>query len=371
MKTIIKLLVLLVGLISQLHCQDFPDDFYNSEKQIINSMILNEDRLLFIYLPTEYYDDTTKYYPVHFLSDAPVTSNIYFDLLRIHAYMKSVPQCIVVGLSSDGREHNLHPDIGADIYLEFIRDEALPYIANNYRTKPFKVLAGHSLGGDFVIYSMIKEPSLFNAYIAGSPDPIEPIIKLLDESELKINTQDYKFFYSSMGTINDTDTTIFISFKEKLSAKVSNKIDCNFKINQGENHISNIVINYQTSINKLYNDWQFKLPDSLSISISDELKNHYDNLEYKFGYRPEISEWDVIFPLMDKLAQRGDFKNAIDILLYCIKLYPDSDQAYAFLAKAHFDIGEMDLGLKYLNNSLELNPNNQFAINMKTIIEGK
>lgn len=371
MKTFITILVLAIGLTTQLYGQDFPDDFYNAEKKIIKSEVLNSDRLLFIYLPNNYDKDTTKSYPVHYLTDAPTTSNIYFDLLRLHSLANSVPQCIVVGLSSDNRNYNLYPEKGAEKYLHFIKSEVIPYIDKNYRTNLFKVIAGHSLGGDFVIYSMIKEPSLFNAYIAGSPGPIEPIIKLVDTTEFQLNSHDYKFFYSSMGTINDTDTILFISFKEKLLAKVANKVDCNFEIHKGESHISNIVINYQTGINKLYNDWQFVLPDNLNKPISDELKSHYDKLERKFGYRPEISEWDVIYPVMDILAKRGDFKNAIDILNYCVEIHPNSDQAFAFLAKAHFDTGQMELGVKYLKKSLELNPENPFALRMKMMIENK
>ncbi|MCO5255338.1 MAG: alpha/beta hydrolase-fold protein [Lentimicrobium sp.] len=371
MKTIIKILVLAIGLTTQLYGQDFPDDFYNAEKKIIKSEVLNLEKLLFIYLPNNYYKDTTKSYPVHYLTDAPTTSNIYFDLLRLHSLANTVPQSIVVGLSSDNRNYNLYPEKGAEKYLQFIKSEVIPYIDKNYRTNLFKVIAGHSLGGDFVIYTMIKEPSLFNAYIAGSPGPIETIIRLLDTTEYKLNSTDYKFFYSSIGSDDFTDTVAFDQFREKLKAEVSKKVDCNFDINKGENHISNIVINYQKGITKLYSDWQFILPDNLNKPISEELKSHYDKLENKFGYRPEIGEWDVIFPIMDILAKRGDFKNAIDILKYCIEIHPMSDQAYAFLAKAHFDAGQMELGMKYLKKSLELNPENPFALRMKMMIENK
>ncbi len=371
MKILIAILVLLTGLTTKLYCQDFPDDFYNSEKHVIKSEVLHSDRLLFIYLPDNYDKDTTKSYPVHYLTDAPISSNIYFDLLRLHGVMNYVPQCIVVGLSSNDRNYNLSPDQGAAKYLEFIKNEAIPYIEKNYRTKSFKVLSGHSLGGDFVIYTMLKNPSLFNAYIAGSPGPIEPIMKLLDKNELITSTLDYQFFYTSIGSLDNTDTTVFNKFKEKLKANITNPIDCNFDIHDGENHISNIVINFQTGINKLYKDWKFILPDRLDRPISEELEIHYDKLENKFSYRPEISEWDVIFPTMDILAEKGDFKNAIDILKYCVEIHPKSDQAYAFLAKVHFDTGQIESGIKYLNKSLELNPNNPFALRIKMLIEKK
>lgn len=371
MKTLIKVLIISIGFTSDFYSQDFPDDFYNSERKLIQSEVLNSDRLLFIYLPNNYHIDTAKSYPVHYLTDAPTTSNVYFDLLRLHSTMKYVPECIVVGLSSDDRNLNLSPDKGAYQYLEFIKNEVIPYIESNYRTKSFKVLSGHSLGGDFVIYTMLKHPSLFNAYIAGSPGPLAPILELLDNEEFALNDQEYRFFYTSVGSLDITDTAAFINLNKRLEAEITEKIDFNFEIHDGENHISNIVINYQTAIRKLFEDWQYTLPDNLVRPISEELQIHKMKLENKFGYSQEISEWGVIFPMMDKLAKRGDFKNAIDILKYDIQIHPESDQAFAFLAKAHFDTGQIELGMQYLKKSLELNPENLFAKKMKMSIENK
>lgn len=371
MNRLIKIIVLSIVVTVQVNGQDFPDDFYNAEKRILKSEVLNSDRLLFIYLPNDYDKDTTKTYPVHYLTDAPTTSNIYFDLLRLHSINNNAPQSIVVGLSSDNRNYNLFPEKGAKKYMEFISREVIPFIEGNYKTNSFKALSGHSLGGDFVIYSMISRPNLFNAYIAGSPGPIEPILELVDNIDSDFNISAYTYFYSSIGSLDYTDTSAFNLFRKKFSSKINDKVDYYCDIHNGENHISNIVINYQTGITKLYQDWAFVLPDKLDKPISEKLRNHYDNLENKFGYRPEISEWEVIFPTMDILAKRGDFKNAIDILKYCVEIHPNSDQAYAFLAKAHFDTGQIELGMKYLIKSLELNPQNQLAVRMKMMIDDK
>ena len=369
MSRLIKIIVLSIVVIMQVNGQDFPDDFYNAEKKILKSEVLNSDRILFIYLPNDYDKDTTKTYPVHYLTDAPTTSNIYFDLLRLHSLNNKVPQSIVVGLSSDNRNYNLFPEKGAKKYLEFINKEVIPFIESNYKTNSFKALSGHSLGGNFVIYSMISRPNLFNAYIAGSPGPIETILELVDNIDSDFNISAYTYLYSSTGSLDDTDTSAFNLFKKKLSSKINDKVDFYCDIHNGENHISNIVINYQTGITKLYQDWAFVLPDKLDKPISEKLRNHYDNLESKFGYRPEINEWEVIFPTMDQLAKRGDFENAINILKYCIKIHPDSDQAYAFLARAYISMGNIDLAKENLNKSIEINPQNQFTLNLKQMLK--
>lgn len=371
MKTLSIFLSIIIGLTFNLYSQDFPDDFCLCEKQTIKSEILNQERILFVYLPTDYNEDTTITYPVHYISDAPATSNLYFDLIRLNSIMNDVPQSIVVGLSSDGRNDNLIISNNASNYLQFIENEVIPFVEKNYRTNNYKVLAGHSAGGDFVIYTYLKNPKLFNAYIAGSPGPIDQLIEFADTLKTDLITEGYRFLYSSVGTNNDTDTTSFRELEKIIKEKADKQHVYHFKINQGESHISNIAINFQNGFLKLYDNWKFQLPDSLDKPVSQMLKNHYNDLYEKFGYKPEIGEWEVIYPIMDKLAKRGDFKNAIDILKFCVELYPESDQAYAFLAKAHFDTGKFELGKKHLEKALEINPDNKFAQRIKMMIENR
>ncbi|MGC9343488.1 MAG: alpha/beta hydrolase-fold protein [Bacteroidales bacterium] len=354
---------------SGLYAQDYPDEFYNSEKHVINSEILNSERLLFIYLPNDYYENTSQSYPVHYLTDAPLSSNIYFDLSRLHSLLNDAPQCIVVGLSSDDRDYNQHPQKGASRYQEFIKKEVIPFVEKAYRTQPFRVLAGHSLGGDFVIYSMLKEADLFDAYIAGSPGPQDVILTLLDYEDFNFSKEKYRFFYTSVGSEDFSDTLTFKKIEEKMKAKMGKNVDSYFIIHHGEGHISNLPIGYQEGLMTLYRNWKYKLPEKLDKPVSEDIKEHYDKLEAKFGYRPVPGEWTIIFPVMDQLARQGDFKNAIDILKYDLTLYPESDQAYAFLAMAHFDTGKIEEGNQYLKKALELNPENPFALGMEERLE--
>lgn len=362
--------VILILIATGIYGQDYPDDFYNSVKKVLKSEVLGSDRLLFIYLPNDYVNDTFRSYPVHYLTDAPLSSNLYFDLLRLHSVANELPQGIVVGLSSDDRDRNLNPEIGAGKYLEFIRDEVIPFIEKNYRTKPFRVLAGHSLGGGFVFYSMLKQPELFNAYIAGSPGPPDAILSLLEE-EFKIEEDGYRYLFTSMGSEDLSDTLTFRRIEDKIKQKTGDPFDVHFKINNGEDHFSNLVITQQEAIRTLYRDWKYVLPDELNRPVSQDLKAHYDQLERKFGYRPIPDERTVIFPIMDQLGMKRDFENAIDLLKYDISLNPDSDQAYACMAMAHFDSGKPEQGMKYLEKALELNPENSLALRIKSIIDMK
>lgn len=135
MKTFSIILSIIIGLSINLFSQEFPDEFCSCEKQTINSETLNQERTLFIYLPTDYYKDTVRTYPVHYVSDAPATSGLYFDLIRLHTKTNTVPKSIVIGLSSDGRNENFDLYGNAGVYLEFIQNEVISFVDQRYRTK--------------------------------------------------------------------------------------------------------------------------------------------------------------------------------------------------------------------------------------------
>ena len=50
-------------------------------------------------------------------------------------------------------------------FIQFMKNELIPYIETHYRTDPYRIFSGHSLGGLCVLYAFIHEPELFNAYI--------------------------------------------------------------------------------------------------------------------------------------------------------------------------------------------------------------
>ena len=96
-------------------------------------------------------------------------------------------EMIVVGITNTDRTRDLSPTHvtttvgggntalqfptsgGADKFLKFIETELIPEIEKRYRTQPYRILAGHSLGGLFAIHAMLSRPDVFQSYIAVSP----------------------------------------------------------------------------------------------------------------------------------------------------------------------------------------------------------
>lgn len=93
------------------------------------------------------------------------------------------PELIVVGIPNAGDEMRRRdytpPYMRLDAdgaatgqahrFLEFLGKELIADIDRGYRTTPARMLAGHSRGGLFVVYSLIEAPDLFDARLAHSP----------------------------------------------------------------------------------------------------------------------------------------------------------------------------------------------------------
>jgi len=58
---------------------------------------------------------------------------------------------------------------GGEKFLSFISNELIPHIDSLYRTAPYRIFMGHSLGGLTVINAFLHHTAMFNAYVATDP----------------------------------------------------------------------------------------------------------------------------------------------------------------------------------------------------------
>ncbi|WP_341644380.1 alpha/beta hydrolase [Thauera sp. SDU_THAU2] len=151
----------------------------------MRSEVLGEDRKLLIHLPKDY-GRSRQRYPVLFILDG----NEHFDyasaLVDFLARAGRAPQLIVVAVPSmqqrgrdltmplkrDEEHRDREPYVklgGSADFLRFLADELAPWVDGHYRTEPFRILSGHSLGGLFNFYALLERPDAFQAHIVPSP----------------------------------------------------------------------------------------------------------------------------------------------------------------------------------------------------------
>lgn len=152
----------------------------------IHSEILNEDRILNIYLPEGYQQDDTTHYAVIYLLDGGIDEDFIHitGLVQFNTFswVNKLHPSIVVGIANTDRKHDLtfpthiqkHEELwpttgGSTHFISFIEKELQPYISQHYRTTPSKTLVGQSLAGLLATEILFRKPALFNKYIIVSP----------------------------------------------------------------------------------------------------------------------------------------------------------------------------------------------------------
>ncbi len=156
-----------------------------TEQLSITSSITHEKYDLYINLPTDY-QKVKGPFPVVYLLDGqwdfPLAEAIYGQ----QYYDGFIPRMIIVGITWSGADANYDSLRAGDftptptmqvpyggrapLFLQFIKDELIPFIQSKYRVKKDdRTLMGSSLGGLFTVYAMFKAPGLFNRFVLTSP----------------------------------------------------------------------------------------------------------------------------------------------------------------------------------------------------------
>jgi uncharacterized protein len=160
----------------------------------LHSKVLNEDRVVDVYVPRSYATGTERY-PVLYLLDGNGYFLLTIGLTRFLAgggpVGGQIPELIVVSIPNTDRNRDLAPIPkpglhdgvwkrklvsetlptagGADKFLQFLTEELIPKVDGQYRTAPFRVLFGHSLGALFALYAFKHSPDVFRGILAASP----------------------------------------------------------------------------------------------------------------------------------------------------------------------------------------------------------
>jgi len=182
--SLLSIIIFLLGIQTIFSQNNQSSDIVVGSTFSIHSDILGENRTCIVNLPDSYeYADETDSYPVIILLDG----STYFKTAASTVHFMSsgsnrnglMPESIVVAIENVDRERDFtvtkiktkrkNTMGGGRNFLRFIEKELIPYIDKNYKTKPFRTLIGHSLGGLLTINAYLDKNSLFDAYIAIDP----------------------------------------------------------------------------------------------------------------------------------------------------------------------------------------------------------
>ncbi|WP_417237112.1 alpha/beta hydrolase-fold protein [Bizionia paragorgiae] len=322
-------------------------------QHIIKSGILNKERPIIISLPIGYKDSNTNY-PVLYVLDG--LQNIKHTVATVELLTESglIPPLIVVGLESLDRTKDLTPSNagqnvhgsagnagipqsgGAPKFLKFLGEELIPFIDANYRTHPYRILEGHSLGGLFSVYTLMEKKDLFDAFIVEAP------ALWWNKEEM---TEKAKSFFKSNESLNKTVylgigggdgwgmRQELLRFVDVIKENPPKNFRWHHEEVGDEGHMaSRLLLNYN-GLKFLFSD--LKISDDLANNFSDEtfLKEE-QRLKNKYGNNARRAAEDY-FSLVTVLVENENDLGAITVLKRASEAYPMYVGLLTYLAKLY------------------------------------
>lgn len=276
-KNIIAVLLLLIGF-NQVKSQDVGQIVIGT-KHSLRSNILNEDREYWISLPDSYNNKEFSYkrYPVLIVLDG----NVHFKAISgMVNYMSSdlyrnwkIPEMIVVGIKNVDRRRDYTPDKiitvrqnssgGGDNFLSFLEGELIPELDKKYRTEPYRVLFGHSLGGLLATHTYMKEKTLFNSFIVVDPSFGTWDSETMDKKLDSLTEQSFeRFIYiatANWGKRNFRNRDRHVRFYEALNSKCKGEFPAKLEYFENEDHSSVPIIAFHNGICAIFEGYGISL----------------------------------------------------------------------------------------------------------------
>jgi predicted alpha/beta superfamily hydrolase len=323
----------------------------------LHSEVFGEDRQLLVYLPDDY-SRTTGRYPVVYLLDGAFFFLPTAGLVDFYSMVNRMPRMIVVAIVHADRMHELSTDAagGAAQFTSFLTEELIPYVNDRFRTEPFRILIGHSLGGLFAVHSLLEVPDLFQAHIAASPALYWNRRSALDRAREVLGSasslQNFLYLSYSGGDGDNIrhSTDRLVGLLEESAPRGLTWV---FEFLPEERHNSSPVRSVLGGLSRLFSGWTYLGDDS-----ADALIQHYQRLSEQFGFecRPEAGN---VASMGRSLIRNGQVGEAIRVFEYSARIHPAIPETHEALGSAYRSVGDVQKAIAAYERALELRPGNR------------
>lgn len=296
------------------------------------------NREILVYTPRLYGLDSNKRYEVVYVFDAQARQ--YFDFVHSSlTFLNSAVPIIVVGIVSKERDDDflpayLHKETApmmrnnkgrAGDFMHFIKKEVFTYVDQHYKTLSTRLAVGHSNGGLFITYCMVKDPSMFRGYIALSPhmryDQLQMVDSLQNFDPKKLSRE--LFYYMAKGNESGIDWEKSINKSRDFfnSEKARKSIHFEYESFPLETHTTIYPKAFISGISKWF-DYQF--------NNVNNFKAYYGSLKETDNYT--ISEDELLGHISIQYWAKN-LSAAKDMMQWAITQYPNSKMLTDFNEK--------------------------------------
>lgn len=371
------------------------------QRLTIKSECLQQEREYLVYLPESYHSKQylPQSYPVLFLFDGNVQFHLVTGMVSFMAESGwQVPEMIVVGIPHVNRTKELTPTHtnndfrtgktsaqldesgGGDDFLHFVTQELIPKIDADYRTKPYRILFGHSYGGLLAAHAFLENDDAFQAFILADPSlwwDDRLLVRRLKQriadkqqiADKQLTGKNRAVFISRVATYRapgdlvlqrgfDNIEASIRAFEEPLEASDIAR----FRSRQftAETHHS---VPTQTLYHGLLHVFDgYELPQEFFLGFPDKIEHHFKSVSELVGLelRPReqlIDMWGNAFLTYDEDFRR----HAIPLFELNRAHYPSSPNVHVSLGKAYQAEGDIERARESYAKALVLDPDNEAA----------
>lgn len=330
------------------------------KKETIQSVILGEQRKLWIYTPsnTATVVSPEKKYPVLYLLDGE--AHFYSTVGLVQQLSQAngngvLPEMIIVGIENTRRLRDLIPTSlakndmqKADPFVRFLSEELMPYVDQHYPTAPYKLLIGHSLGGLLGVHVLTQFPQLFNAIIAIDPSMWYGQQKFLDNvvsSFPQLTLSGRKLFIGAANTLpkgitltqvakdksKETEHLRSILRLNDFLKKNTNGLQYAYQYYPNDRHNTVPLISIYDGLRYIFDYYIFDAGEKdfadSTILIAQRIQSHYQNISQQLGYQERPPEAFIQYMGYDALSKKH-FEKAGAFFAMNVENFPLSSSAW-------------------------------------------
>ncbi|MCX6168863.1 MAG: alpha/beta hydrolase-fold protein [Ignavibacteriales bacterium] len=332
------------------------------QKEVLHSKILNEDRVYQIYLPESYKWASDRSYPVLYLLDGDYNFLHSVGSVSFLSGQGEIPELIVVAITSTVRIRDFTQTDwsshwigggGANNFKRFLSEELIPKIDKDFRTKSFRILSGHSASGQFALYCLSSQPSLFNAYFAISPsldwDNELPQRSLAESFKTRDSLKAFLYFAYSDDLEGALDQDLRIVETLKTESPKGLRWIC--KGFPDETHGSVTLLAQIDALRQLFTGYRFH-NDLLSKGL-EFAEKHFQEVSKRLRYDIPVPE-DIINNFGYEAIDNGKIQEAILLFKRNIEQNPNSANAYDSITDAYEKAGMWREAIESSEKAVEL-----------------
>ncbi|HEY4325086.1 MAG TPA: alpha/beta hydrolase-fold protein [Mucilaginibacter sp.] len=264
----------------------YPTPIREIKLHNIKSAFNHKTYQLCVSLPKSYSEQDTLHYPVLYVLDGKFSFNGMGSIRDVMDLGKEIKDIIIVAIEDScitdadwlaSRNNDFTPSSmpqvdtltskimkipqeklksgGAELFLNTLQNDMIPFIEKHYKTTSDRGLSGHSLGGLFAGYCLLKKPDLFKRYGINSPSfwwNNSEMVRMETEYASSHSELTAKVFFSVGGSEDSNMLAAFNAFTNAVKSHNYQGMVMTVKIFDGETHLSVVPACSSRTLKVLY-----------------------------------------------------------------------------------------------------------------------